>query len=130
MKKYQLLFVVLFGATSVFASGPENDSNMTVDWAKAEQSYIANLRSDNTGVKVSAANFIRKYKLTGAADELKSLLTKENADNVKMSAALALVTVCGIDGRTCVEKALEQEESEIVVEFYRSILHTSEITER
>jgi hypothetical protein len=130
MKKSQLLFVVLFGLSTLYASEPKNDSNMTVDWSKAEQNYIANLRSENAGVKVSAANFVRRYRLSNAADELKVLLTKDNAENVRMSAALALVSVCGVDGRTSVEKALDTEESEIVLEFYRSILHTAVVTER
>ncbi len=130
MKKIHVLFVVLFGISSLFASEPKNDSNAAVDWSKAEQNYIANLRSENTGVKVSAANFVRRYKLSGAVDELKVLLSKDNAENVKMSAALALVCVCGSDGRTSVEKALETEESEIVSEFYRSILHTAVVSER
>ncbi len=94
MKKSQLLFVVLFGLSTLYASEPKNDSNMTVDWSKAEQNYIANLRSENAGVKVSAANFVRRYRLSNAAEELKVLLTKDNAENVRMSAALALVSVC------------------------------------
>ncbi|MFZ4620726.1 MAG: hypothetical protein ACOYNS_09215 [Bacteroidota bacterium] len=130
MKQIHMLFVVVFGVSSLFASGPTNDSNMTVDWSKAELNYKANLRSDNVGVKISAANFVRKYKLSGAVDELKELLSKDNADNVKMSAALALLSVGGEDGRTSVEKALENEENEIVSEFYRSVLHTAVISER
>ncbi|MEI7906569.1 MAG: hypothetical protein WCI84_04360, partial [Bacteroidota bacterium] len=78
----------------------------------------------------SAAGFIRKYKLTGAVEELKTLLTKDNADNVKMAAALSLVSIGGTEGRTAVENAMKKEETEIVTEFYRSILHTSETTEQ
>ncbi len=130
MKKIHVLFVVVFGVSSLFASGPKNDSNMTVDWSKAEMNYKANLRSDNAGVKISAANFIRKYKLSGAVDELKELLSNDNADNVKMSAALALLSVGGEEGRASVEKALKSEENEIVGEFYRSVLHTTVVSER
>jgi hypothetical protein len=125
MKKLQVLFVVLLGVSFLAASAPKNSSNDTVDWTKAEQAYKANLKSENNGVITSAAGYIRKYKLTGAAEELKMLLAKENADNVKMAAALSLLSVGGTEGRIAVENAVEKEESEIVVEFYRSILHTT-----
>lgn len=130
MKKFHVMYVVLFGVSSLFASTPKNDTNSAVDWSKAELNYKANLRSENVGVKISAANFVRKYKLIGAVDELKELLSKDNADNVKMSAALALLSIGGNEGRVTVEKALEIEENEIVSEFYRSVLHTSVISER
>ena len=99
MKKFHVLFAVLFGVSSLFASTPKSDTNSAVDWIKAELNYKANLRSENVGVKISAANFVRKYKLIGAVNELKDLLFKDNADNVKMSAALALLSVGGNEGR-------------------------------
>jgi hypothetical protein len=39
-----------------------------------------------------------------------------------MSAALALIKVGGVEGRSAVEEALKNEESELVAEFYKSIL--------
>jgi len=125
MKKLYVLFVVFLGVSFLFASTPKHPSNDSVDWTKAEQNYKANLKSDNNGVKISAVSYIRKYKMTGAVEELKKLLLTDNAENVKMSAALALVNIGGTVGRTAVEEALEKEESEIVVEFYRSVLNTT-----
>ena len=130
MKKLQVLFVVLLGVSYLSASTTKHNSTDSVDWTKAEKNYKANLKSENNGVITSAAGYIRKYKLSGATEELKSLLTKENAENVKMSAALALISVGGADGRTAVENALEKEESDIVVVFYRSILHMSVASEQ
>lgn len=124
MKKLFVLFVVFLGVSFLFASTPKTNSLDTVDWTKAEQNYKANLQSENNGVKSSAANHIRKYKLSGAVEELKALLGKDNVESVKMSAALALINVGGSEGRTAVETALETEENEIVTEFYRSILHS------
>jgi hypothetical protein len=106
MKKLQVLFVVLLGVSFLAASAPKNSSNDTVDWTKAEQAYKANLKSENNGVITSAAGYIRKYKLTGAAEELKMLLAKENADNVKMAAALSLLSGGGTEGRIAVENAV------------------------
>lgn len=125
MKKLFVLFAVFLGISTVFASTPKTTSAESVDWTKAEQQYKANLKSENTGVVTSAVNHIRKYKLAGAVEELKALLKKENADNVKMSAALTLLTVGGAEGRTAVESAMESEENELLVEFYRSVLQST-----
>ncbi|MBI2427548.1 MAG: hypothetical protein HYV29_01880 [Ignavibacteriales bacterium] len=123
--KYARFAVLALLAVSFAAAGlPEG--NATVNWKKAEQNYIVGLKSDNTGVQASAASYIRKYNLTGAVEELKELLGKNNADNVKMSAALALVKIGGEDGRKAVENALEKEENEFLAEFYRTILHTAD----
>ncbi len=110
------LFAVSFAA----AGTPEGDS--TVDWKKAEKNYIAALRSNNSGAQASAAFHLRKYNLTGAVAELKTLLGKNSADNVKMSAALALLKLGGDEGRTAVVEALKTEENELVAEFYRMML--------
>ena len=122
MKKFYVLFVVLLGVSFLSASTPKNNTRETIDWVKAEENYKADLKSDNNGVVTSAANYVRKYNLTGAVDELTSLLTQDNTETVKMSAALALVSVGGEKGRTAVENASETEESEVLVAFYRSIL--------
>lgn len=122
MKSLHVLFVVLLGVSFVFASTPE-EKDTAVKWAKAEQGYKICLTSENDGVKTSAASYIRKYKLAGAVDELKALLSDENSEKVKMSAALALIDVCGDKGRNAVETALQSEENEIVVEFYKSMLN-------
>jgi len=128
MKTMRVMLAVLLGVPFVFAATQEN-STTTVDWAKAEQNYKECLKSDNPGVKISAAINIHKYNLTGAVDELKSLLSKENGENVKMSGALALLTTCGNEGRVAIENALETEENEIVAEFYRSILNNQAISQ-
>lgn len=129
MKSLQVLFVVLLGVSFVFASTPE-EKDTAAKWAKAEQGYKNCLKSENEGVKTSAASYIRKYKLAGAVDELKALLSDENSEKVKMSAALALLNVCGVEGRNAVETALQTEENEIVTEFYKSILRSQTSAQR
>ena len=76
MKKLHVLFAVLLGVSFLAAAAPKNDLHDSVNWTKAEQNYIANLKSENSGVRASAANHIRKYKLTGAVEDLKSLLAE------------------------------------------------------
>jgi hypothetical protein len=63
-------------------------------------------------------------------EELKSLLAAENAEQVKMAGALALLRVGGNEGRTVIFNALETEENEIVVEFYKSILSNQVIAQQ
>ena len=122
MKYTRFVVLVAVVAVSLAAAGTPEGIDSTIDWKKAEQNYIAALKSSNTGAQASAAFHIRKYNLSGATEELKTLLGKNNADNVKMSAALALVKVGGVEGKTAVEEALKTEENELVAEFYRSIL--------
>lgn len=121
MKYTRFVCGALLAVSLAVASTPEGKP---VDWNKAEQNYIAALKIDNAGVQASAAENIRKYKLCNATQELKALLTTSRVDNVKMSAALTLISVCGNEGRTAVEEALQKEDSELVAVFYRSILHT------
>lgn len=128
MKTMRVMLAVLLGVTFGFSATPE-DNSTKVDWSKAELNYKECLKSDNVGVKISSAIYIHKYNLTGAVNELKGLLTKENPDNVKMSGALALLTTGGTEGRTAIENALETEENEIVAEFYRSILSNQNISQ-
>ncbi len=122
MKIMRVMLAVLLGLPFVFAATPDSNNITTVNWSKAELNYKECLKSSNNGVKVGAAIYIRKYNLKGAIEELKSLLAKENVENVKMSGALALLTIGGKEGRTAIQNALETEENEIVAEFYRSIL--------
>ncbi|MEW5799555.1 MAG: hypothetical protein AB1728_11180 [Bacteroidota bacterium] len=123
-------FVVLALLAVSFAVAEMPEGNAAVNWKKAEQNYIVGLKSDNSGVQASSASYIRKYNLTGAIDELKALLEKNNADNVKMSAALALVRIGGEDGRKAVDEALQKEENEIIAEFYRTILNSRDTAQK
>lgn len=127
--KYARFAVLALLAVS-FAEAGLPEGNATVNWDKAEQNYVAALKSDNAGLQASAASHIRKYNLTGAVEELKELLGKNNADNVKMSAALALVRIGGDEGRNAVEKALEKEENDIIAEFYRTILNSRDTAQK
>lgn len=121
MRTLLVLSAIVLAAAMLSASTPPAPS--TVDWSKAERHYKANLLSENAGVVASAAGFIRKYNLSGASEELKALLSAEQSENVRMSAALTLLKTGGAEGRAAVEEALKSEESELVSEFYRSMLH-------
>jgi hypothetical protein len=129
MKTMRVMLAVLFGAIFGFAATPENDTSKNVNWTKAELNYEAGLQSDNNGVKVSAANYIRKYNLVGALEELKTLLAAKNTEHVKMAGALALISIGGNEGRTAILNALQTEENEVVAEFYKLILSKQSIAQ-
>jgi len=128
--KYARFALIALLAVSFAAAGVPGGTDETIDWTKAEKNYIAGLHTNNPGLQSSAASHIRKYNLTGAIDELKELLCKNCADNVKMSVALTLVRIGGDDGRDAVKKALQNEENELVAEFYRTILHTEQTAQQ
>jgi hypothetical protein len=100
-----------------------------LDWGKIEQQYVHALHDKNAGVVESAASFIRKYKLYGAADDLKKVFCQGCPENVRMSVAYALVTIGGDEGRTLVENALALEENDVMTLFYRTILNSAEISQ-
>lgn len=121
--KYARFALAALLAVSFAAAGTSGGTDESIDWTKAEQNYIAALKTNNAGVQASAATQIRKYNLTGAVEDLKQLLCKDCQENVKMSVALTLVKIGGTEGREAVEKALQKEENELVAEFYRTILN-------
>ena len=49
----------------------------------------------------------------------------DNCDAVKVSAALALIQISGDEGLSTIRKAMETEESDLIVAFYNAILHTN-----
>lgn len=120
--KYARFALLALLAVSFAAAAPSGGTDNSIDWNKAEQNYVAALKTDNAGLQTSAANYIRKYQLTGAVDELKELLCNDCHENVKMSVAMTLVKIGGKEGREAVEQALQQEENELITEFYRTIL--------
>ncbi|MFA6541678.1 MAG: hypothetical protein WCT99_08750 [Bacteroidota bacterium] len=123
--KYARIAVFALLAVSFAAASTPEGSTTGLNWQTVEKNYIAALQSNNAGVQASAAHFIRKYNLTGAVNDLKNVLCKDCPEKVKMSVAYALISVGGEEGRHAVEKAILTEENELVVIFYKSILHST-----
>jgi HEAT repeat protein len=115
--------VMAFG--SAVASQPMNSRFGEVDWKKAETNYIAALRSDNLGVKQSAAGYVAEYELKGAVEPLIQILRSDKVERARMSAALALVTLGDLQGRAAVEEAALYDGSDKVVKFCESLLNAS-----
>lgn len=125
--KYARFVAAALLAVSLASAGTSGGTDSGVDWSRAEQNYIAGLRSNNAGLQASAAMQIGKYNLTGAVEELKGMLCKNCQEKVKFSVALTLLRIGGEEGRTAVKEALETEENELVAQFYRTILAADDI---
>ncbi|MGA9406029.1 MAG: hypothetical protein WBW71_02740 [Bacteroidota bacterium] len=111
--------------TSAVASQPSVSRYGDVDWKKAELNYVAALKSDNIGVKESAASYIAEYQLKGAVEPLIQILKFDKVESARMSAALALVTLNDARGRAAVEEATLYDGSDKVVKFCESLLNAS-----
>ncbi|MFA6541914.1 MAG: HEAT repeat domain-containing protein [Bacteroidota bacterium] len=120
---FKIVMTILIAASSVsMAAVPKGSQSTQVDWQKAEQNYIAGLQSGNTGVRHSAATFIAEYQLTGAESNLISLLQKDKVEQVRMTAAAALIRIGNDEGRKAVEDAVVYDGSEKVAKFCEELI--------
>ncbi len=123
MKYARYALTALLAVSFGVAETPKDGMNKP-DWEKAKQAYIYQLSAKNPGVVASAANYIRKYNIVEAADDLKKILFCDHCEAVKVSAALALVEIAGDDGVSTIKEAMKTEENDLIVAFYKVILHT------
>jgi HEAT repeats len=100
----------------------ETNASTSVNWRIAEKNYIADLSSNNTGIRLSAANHIGEYKLDGAVGPLMAMLKTDTHEQVRMAAALALIRLNDERGRKAVEEASLYDGSDKVAQFCRSLL--------
>lgn len=123
---FKILITLLIAAGSVtMAAVPKGSQSAQVNWQKAEQNYVAGLQSGNTGVRHSAATFIAEYQLTGAESKLISLLQNDKVEQVRMTAAAALIKIGNEAGRKAVEDAVVYDGSEKVARFCEELIKTA-----
>lgn len=108
-KKYLLLalFLTLF-TTSLLAGS--NSANRDA----IENNYIEGIKSDNQGLKVSAAYFLGEMKSSKAVIPLMRILREDNCDGARLAAALALVKIGDARGVYMVKKAVDFNDCEKV----------------
>jgi hypothetical protein len=93
-------------------------------WKTAKANYIAQLTHENLGVAISAAGFIRKYRIVEAKESLQEALKCDNCEALKVAVALALIEIDPVDGLAFIKEMATQEQSDLVVTFYRTILQS------
>ncbi|MBP9212323.1 MAG: hypothetical protein KBF97_05945 [Bacteroidetes bacterium] len=107
-------------SVSAFATTPR--SSESIDWSKAERNYVAALASDNLGLRHSAASYIAEYRLPGAVVSLISVLQSDKVEQMRMSAAQALVQIGNKEGLDAVQDAAMYDGSEKVAKFCEQLL--------
>ncbi len=111
--------------SSAFATQPMVSKYGDVDWKKAETNYIAALKSENLGIRQSAASYVAEYQLKGAIEPLIQVLKTDKVESARMSAALSLIILDGVQARAAVEEAALYDGSDKVVKFCESLLKAS-----
>lgn len=107
-------------SVSAFATTPR--SSESIDWSKAERNYVAALASDNLGLRHSAASYIAEYRLPGAVVSLISVLQSDKVEQMRMSAAQALVQIGNKEALDAVQDAAMYDGSEKVAKFCEQLL--------
>jgi HEAT repeat protein len=107
------------------ASAPAVTENRQVDWAKAQQRYVADLTNENEGVRLSAAALIAEYRLTDATVPLIDILQKDKDETIRMTAAFSLVMLGKEEGLDAVSDASVFDGSDAVSSFCRALLNAS-----
>jgi hypothetical protein len=115
-----LASIVMMNAA--YADTPTKAASSTIDWKKAERNYIEALKSDNIGVRQSAANLIASYHLVNASKYLITMLKTDKQESTRMTAALALVMLGEPIGIEAVQDASLYDGSEKVAKFCDGLL--------
>lgn len=123
MKNAIVLMAALFFASMAVAATPL-DGIDAKKWETAKASYIAQLKHGNPGVAISAAGFIRKYKIVEAKESLQEALKCDNCEALKVAITLALMEIDPVDGLAFINEMVHHEQSELVVAFYKTILQS------
>jgi HEAT repeat protein len=123
------LIITAFAAisifTSAFAAPSDNSNTSTIDWQKAEKNYIVALSSSNTGLRLSAANYLAAYRLTGSVKSLIEVLQTDKVEQLRMAAAVALVQLGNKEGIDAVKDASFYDGSEKVARFCEQLIQSA-----
>lgn len=111
-------------SVSAFATTPR--SSESIDWSKAERNYVVALASDNIGLRHSAASYIAEYRLPGAVVSLVNVLKHDKVEQMRMSAAQALVRIGNKEGLEAVQDAAMYDGSEKVAKFCEQLLSSED----
>lgn len=101
-KKYFLLALFFTAFTTSLLAGSNSANRDAI-----ENNYIEGIKSDNQGLKVSAAYFLGEMKSSKAVIPLMRILREDNCDGARLAAALALVKIGDARGIYIVKKAVD-----------------------
>lgn len=116
------IVVALSVSSQAYANDPldkthKDRPSKLVNWKIVESNYVRDLKSDNSGVRISAAYHIGEYHLEGAIGALKEVLTSDVHESARMASALALVRLGVPDAFEVLEIASKTNENAKVAQF-------------
>jgi HEAT repeat protein len=117
-----IALISLMPVSTAFAAAPSKAVSSTIDWKKAERNYVEALKSENCGVRQSAANMIANYGLVNASKQLITVLKNDKEESARMTAAFALVMLGDTVGIEAVQDASLYDGSEKVAKFCDGLL--------
>jgi HEAT repeat protein len=112
MKRVAMFLVVLLAAGTMVAAGADKYAGLTEDqYNAAVQNLLIGLKSDNHGLKTSAAFMLGELKASEAVIPLMALLRSEESECCRIVAALALCRIGDARGAYAVKQAVKFDES-------------------
>jgi hypothetical protein len=109
-----LLVVLSVIIVSSVTSGANRD-NKEVNLSKqAVDNFMAGIRSENIGLKLSAAFYLGEYGCDEAVIELLRMLKSDDREEVRITAALALYKINDARGMYAVKQAIRFDDSDRV----------------
>ena len=130
MKSFTTLLLLLFFALATFiiAAEPVKEQR-TINQDLAIQNLLIGLDSDNAGLKSSSAYYLGELSSTEAVIPLMKMLRNSEREELRISAALALLKIGDERGIYAIKRAIVFDESKRVSDmcekFYNSHLYDS-----
>lgn len=122
-RSISIAVIAIFIAVPSFAADRTHAGFISAKtWQKAEANYINALKVGNEGAKISAAGYLADYKLTGGVPALIAVLKSDKTENVRISAALALVMLDAKEGRDAIAESALYDGSDRVARFCEALL--------
>ncbi len=126
MKKQVVILAVSLLLLSIVSAFAQEDRiiGATPLTKESTDNYLTDLKSDNLGVRVSAAYFVGEYKIESAIIPLMKMLNSEKTEEARIIAALSLIKIGTGKAVYAVKQAATMDNSERVrnlcIKFYNS----------
>jgi len=132
-RRFRSLFIAVIAiatALPALAADRSQRSYSQKQWDTAEKNYVNALIIGNEGSKISAAGFLADYGLRGGVPALIRTLRTDKTENVRISAALALIMLDEKEGREAVEESSLYDGSDRVAKFCEALLKVQPVKGR
>ncbi len=124
MKKYIFVMVIFFVFVAVgISKAQEKSYNSNTKIGKiAKANLVMALMSDNTGLRNSAIEFVRKYNLDEVIDALKDVLENDESNSAKVMAAVTLYQIGSAKSKNAIFNSKLWNEREFIKKFNTALL--------